>query len=388
MRIGIAGPISQHVLKQRLPDAHDLHSDGYSFPFTAHLALALLDRGHEVQVFALDPACTGPRKYASDGLTLHVAPYRRVGRDRGRDFFKAERRALAEAMGGAKCDVIHAHWTYEFALAALSVQREVVVTVHDWAPTIFRHFRDRYRAMRLLMQAAVLSRARVMTAPSPYIARRVERVSRRPVTVVPNGLPDFFYCPRPAPSSEDVPVIGAINNGISRSKNVQVLLDAFQSIVSSFPTAQLHLAGSGFEPDGPAARLALEVGLTQGVVFHGPLPQAGVAAFLQRCSLFVHPSLEESFGMVVLEAMAAGVPVVVGQRSGALPWVVGSGDAGALVDVTRAEAISTAIEELLSDQLRWADASKCAFDNARARFRIGGVADAYEAVYHATQAKR
>ena len=386
MRIGIAGPVSQHILRQRLPHAHGLDSDGYSFPLTAYLALELVDRGHEVAVFALDPAANSPQRYTHGPLTLNIAPYRPRARERVRDLFRSERRHLADAMRAERCDVIHAHWTYEFALAALSVQRAVVVTAHDWAPTILRYSHDPYRAVRLLMQGAVLARATRLTAPSPHIASHLGPFTRAPVTVVPNGLPDFFFRPRAAPSPGAPQVIGAINNGHTRLKNVDALLRAFQMLSPSLPAAHLHLAGSGFHPDGPCARQAGEAGLSHRVQFHGPLSQPEVGAFLQRCDVFVHPALEESFGMVVVEAMAAGVPVVVGRRSGALPWVV-SGDAPeALVNVQSPAHIAAAIDVLLRDEARWARSSRSGFHTARNRFSLAPIVDGYEAVYRAAQA--
>jgi glycosyltransferase involved in cell wall biosynthesis len=348
--------------------------------------LELLDRGHEVTVFALDPAVDSAHRYTHGRLTLSIAPYRPRARERVRDLFRAERRHLADAMRAERCDVLHAHWTYEFALAALSpdVQSHVVVTAHDWAPTILRYCHDPYRAVRLLMQGAVLARAPRLTAPSPHIASRLARFTRAPVTVVPNGLPDSFFRPRAAPSSGAPQVIGAINNGHTRLKNVDALLRAFHMIKPSLPAAHLHLAGLGFHPDGPCARQAAEAGLSDRVVFHGPLSQPEVGAFLQQCDVFVHPALEESFGMVVVEAMAAGVPVVVGRRSGALPWVVSS--AAPLVNVRSPGHIAAAIEVLLRDKGRWARSSKSAFDTARTRFSLAPVVDGYEAVYRAAQA--
>ncbi len=89
--------------------------------------------------------------------------------------------------------------------------------------------------------------------------------------------------------------------------------------------------------------------------------------------------------MVVLEAMAAAVPVVAGESSGAVPWVVGDGSTGALVDVRSPTAIAAAVESLLTDERRWADSSTYVFKTASSRFRLSAVVDAYETIYRATQ---
>ncbi len=65
--------------------------------------------------------------------------------------------------------------------------------------------------------------------------------------------------------------------------------------------------------------------------------------------MFVHVSLEESFGVSVVEAMVAEVPVVAGAHSGAVPWVLDNGDAGVLVDIRSPADIADGIGRLLDN---------------------------------------
>lgn len=64
---------------------------------------------------------------------------------------------------------------------------------------------------------------------------------------------------------------------------------------------------------------------------------------MDRADIFVAPTLEESFGMTVLESMARGLPIVAGRSSGAVPWLLDFGTAGELVDVRRSDEIASAI---------------------------------------------
>jgi glycosyltransferase involved in cell wall biosynthesis len=105
-----------------------------------------------------------------------------------------------------------------------------------------------------------------------------------------------------------------------------------------------------------------------------------------RLDAFVHPSLEESFGMVIVEAMAAGVPVVAGRRSGAPAWLLEGGSAGLLVDVTSDEAIAGAMLRLVEGPERTVLA---AAGRVRAEdFRMERVADQYVEQYQALTVSR
>lgn len=379
MRIGIAGPVSLSLLKPHLANAGDL-GDGYSFPFTAHLALALRKRGHDVVVFALDPHSDEPRRFKGDQLTVTVGPMRQNGR--ARDYFAAERRVLLTAMREEQPELIHAHWTYEFALAALATGIPTIVTVHDWAPAILVQYRDPYRAVRLIMQTRVLTKARYLTAPSPHIAELVKTWNRKRAVVIPNGVPEMAFSPTLAkPLSPDQPIIvSAMNNGYSRRKNVIALLTAASLLRSRGRSVEVRLAGADYQLGGPAHRAACLAGMDEGVVYLGPVAQVDVPTFMSSSHLFVHPSLEESFGVVLVEAMAVGLPVVAGRSSGAVPWVVGP-SAGRLVDVRSGSSIADAIEGLVDSGVDWAAASTAAHHRASQEFHLDRVVEMLEGEY-------
>jgi glycosyltransferase involved in cell wall biosynthesis len=112
---------------------------------------------------------------------------------------------------------------------------------------------------------------------------------------------------------------------------------------------ELVLAGPDFRQDGPAETWARERGLASGIVFAGPLSTEEVLAAMDQADIFVAPSLEESFGMTVLEAMARALPIVAGRSSGAVPWLLGFGSAGELVDVRRPDRIAAAVVRMARD---------------------------------------
>jgi glycosyltransferase involved in cell wall biosynthesis len=268
-------------------------------------------------------------------------------RDRALDFWRSERDMLSARMRTSECDVLHAHWTYEFALSALVSGLPTLVTSHDWAPAVWQQHRDAYRTIRALMQLRVLRTAGALTAVSPYIQSRMARYAKAEVRLIPNGIHRLDR-------HEEIPNatgrIGAVNVGFDRKKNVGSLLRAFAHVRSINPAAELHLVGPEYETGGAANRWAAAEALAEGVTFQGPLPYDETLDFIRSVNLLVHPSLEESFGMVVLEAAASGTPVIA--HTGALgpAWIL-EGAPECLVDCRSIQKLAAAISAGLAGEM-------------------------------------
>ena len=95
----------------------------------------------------------------------------------------------------------------------------------------------------------------------------------------------------------------------------------------------------------------------------------------------IHPSLEETFGMSIAESMVAGVPVVAGAASGAVPWVLDDGRAGILVDVRDPTDIARAATQLVSSRSHREEVARAAKAFAMARFSPSAVSGAYLSLY-------
>jgi glycosyltransferase involved in cell wall biosynthesis len=129
-------------------------------------------------------------------------------------------------------------------------------------------------------------------------------------------------------------------------KHVADLLRAFASLAPAFPDARLAIIGDG--PEHPRLRaLHAELGLGSSATLLGALPDDDeVAAWYRRAGIFCLPSVQEGFGIVFLEAMAAGLPIVA-TSAAAVPEVVPHGRAGALVPPGDVPALAGALAELL-----------------------------------------
>lgn len=347
------------------------------------LVRALHDAGHEVDLVTLAPGVDAPYRRSGEQLTVHVGRYR--PRHRARDAFAAERRSVASALRSLTVDVVHAQWSYEFALGALASGLPTLVTVHDWAPAVLRHHPHPYRVVRLGMNAVVFARAPYLTTPSPVMADRIRPWTRGDVTVVPNGLDDRVFAAPDAVDRRPHPALAtrllAVNHGAGRLKNVRTLLTALAAVRRTVPGAELRLVGRDHGPDGPVHRWARARGLDTGVTFVGAVPAGDVLREMDAADVFVHPSLEESFGMVVLEAMARGLPVVGGIGSGAVPWLLGDGEAGVLTDVRSSDRMSADLTQLLLEPDARRLAGRSGYARASAHFRSSVVVDQLLARY-------
>ena len=344
------------------------------------LATGLLDRGHEIVVVSLQPGLDRAIRVGEGRLRLHLLPWRTRGR--ARDAFARERRHVRMALTSEEVDLVHAHWAYEYALGALGTSHPVIVTVRDWAPTVWRLQRPKhYLTVRLGMAICALIRAKHFTVTSHYMQERVSRFSRQPVPVIPNAMPEERFAARKRGLRQQAPTLLAVNQGFSKRKNVRTLLQAFSRLRHELPAAQLVLVGDRYEVHGPAWTWASEQSLLEGVQFRGPVHHEEVIELMREVDLFVHPALEESFGMVLVEAMAQGLPVVAGLRSGAVPSVLDEGAVGCLTDVSDEWRLFADLAALLKNERRWRNFSEAAYASAWQRFRSSVVLDAYEETY-------
>lgn len=400
MHIAIVGPVFTADIGRLL----GVHAAGLpegcpGAPLLTTLIEELLRRGHRVTVVTLSWGMTldwqQPVRAQHNNLEVVYAPMRRRawrpnGWLPGRivDLYAFERRGMRQAILDAAPDVVHAHWSYEFAWAAQSTGLPVVITCHD-SPLLVarmsllaRPTRSLYRWLKAGMAWHVLRRAQCITAVSPYLQQAVSSLCKRTVFVVPNPLPPVVCddsIVRTRQLDPDAPIIAMVANGWDKRKNPQPALRAFASLRTTQPAAQLRLYGTDFGSGEVAECWAHQHGIAEGMQFVGRLPYREVLEQVASADMLVHPSLEETFGMSIVEAMAMGVPVIGGMHSGAVPWVVGQG--GILLDVRSAAAIEQAMRSLITSPEHYQAVAMTALSRAREHFTVGKVVDAYELIY-------
>ena len=203
-------------------------------------------------------------------------------------------------------------------------------------------------------------------------------MSRTPVQVIPNPIPKAALAMRYHPNFGRRRVL-MVCNGWSTHKNPEAALIAFSLLAERLRNVELVVVGTDFGPGETANQWWRRQGLPGDIVFLGSMSHPDVLMQMMQSDLLLHSSLEESFGAVLAEAMAIGLPIVAGECSGAVPWVVGN--AGKLVDVTRPQAMADAMLDLLSDHIESNRISELGRQEARERFSLDAVSTAYEHAY-------
>lgn len=178
--------------------------------------------------------------------------------------------------------------------------------------------------------------------------------------------------------ADDVTLIGTVANLFPR-KGYDVMLRALPNILEAIPTVHYIIVGTDENDYARSLRaLAREMRILDRVHFAGF--QDPVRPFLNALDLYVHPALMEGFGIAVVEAMAAGKPVVA-TSTGGLPEVVEHERTGLLVQPGDPDQLSTAIVSLLRDPARCKQMGISGAARARERFDLRSTVSATEHLY-------
>lgn len=362
----------------------------------AYLSRALAAQGHRVVVLTQEAA--GAPAFEDDaGVEVHRLP---VHGPPPRDFvgwvkrlnFQMVERAVHLFASGRRFDIVHAHdWLAAYAGKTLKhgLAVPLVATIHatEYGRNNGLH-NDLQRYIGSCEWWLTYEAWRVICC-SRFMEDELRRVFQTPkdkIRVVANGvdLPDrapdpegdaAFRARFAAPDEALVFFIGRL----VYEKGVHVLLEAVPRILQRRPRTRFVIAGEGPLRAELEAR-AQALGVASRVTFYGYADDEARDRFLRTSQAAVFPSLYEPFGIVALEAMAAGTPVVVG-RTGGFAEIVRHGANGLHAEPGDAASLAEAVLSVLSadglaDTLR-----KAAQREVRERYAWAGIAEQTAAVY-------
>jgi glycosyltransferase involved in cell wall biosynthesis len=202
-------------------------------------------------------------------------------------------------------------------------------------------------------------------------------LNRDKVVVIPNGVDlKMFIGKNDRILLDGEPSILYIGH-FSRLKGVDILIHAIANLKSEFPNVKLHLVGRG--NDRAFALQAKKLDIEKHVIFHSWAQQSMVASYYKSADICVFPSRLEGFGIVILEAMASGIPVIASNIP-TFRELISNGIDGCLFKSEDADALSREVIALYRNPCLRKEISHNAFEKVK-NYSWEKIADKYISLY-------
>ena len=288
-----------------------------------------------------------------------------------------------------KPDLIHVHGTRAGVLgrlAAIGLRHPVIYTEHLWTknyrlPSRLSHgfqiaglwFLDMFTTLNIAVSQAVKD-----FMISSQISRSEKIVIVYNATEIPKQKAAIF-------SSKEAQrfKLGTVGT-LNFQKGIQYLIQAMPQILKEFPKTTLEIVGEG-DYRRNLERLTKKLKLQKSVSFAGFVKD--VENRMKNYDLYVQPSLSESFGLAIIQAMSLGIPIVA-TNAGGIPEVVTAGKSGILVEPAKPLALVQAIIELLRNPKRAKDMGKLGREEVKIKFNLRDMIKETEQIYEKVAPKR
>jgi glycosyltransferase involved in cell wall biosynthesis len=247
-------------------------------------------------------------------------------------------------------DIIHVHNHANYPYLFSQPPCPIITTVHGiiFKETSFdKKIIDRVRRLpRIFLEKYVLKRVPYLIGVSPYVIETIRPLSNGHIYIVENPVSSKYFKVRKEGTLNHLFYAGSI----ARRKNLLDLLKVVNILKSEVKNIELHIAGR--IEDDPYYKILRKYmrdkNLDENIVFLGLLSDDQLLREYKRCSVFAFTSLEETSGMVIQQAMAAGKPVVA-YRVGGIPYNIVDGHTGFIVEPAEITNFADKVKLLLRD---------------------------------------
>lgn len=248
-------------------------------------------------------------------------------------------------------DVVHAHEScmpFSTAAAILHKKYPLVLTMHMFLKE-WEYSDNKIDQLNKLITSGnekyVLSVIPHIIAVSSYLRNRIIEVSKSNVYIIPNGV-DITYSQSFNALNSERFILFSVGM-LEKWKGFDVLLQAVFNVKSVIPNIILYVAGKG-EEEAALIKIVEDLGLENYVKFLGFISE-DKHLYYNSADVFILPSRNESFGIVLLEAMACGTPVIA-SNVGGIPDIVKHGKNGLLFESENVDDLTRKIILLLKDK--------------------------------------
>ena len=270
-----------------------------------------------------------------------------------------------------KLDIIHAHHPIIVGVEARRFSEELDIPLVFTFHTMYHEYTHYFLGMdnelvKQIVRRVVrdyANRADYIIAPSPAVVDLLPSYGiQKPVEILPTPVDLDQFTPRERPPLSDPDRIRLIYVGrVAKEKNLEFLVRAFQQAAAQDPRLELKIVGGGPSLD-ELKKYARDLGIDHKITFTGMVPFSQVVDELNDADLFIFASTTETQGLVVLEAMAAGLPLVLVESKALLYFV--NPDQDCVVVPEKEEAMAQAILALIRDPQRLRTMGQAARRNA------------------------
>ena len=336
--------------------------------YAENLTKELARLGHEVHVLA--PKVSVSENYNdSNGILVHRVNFKNKPLLSAPSYWiglRSQFKIIESDVGGF--DVVHGNVDSDFSLTKKMINAPRIITVHHLArdaleilnPKVLERIKNLGGEIGITpyIEKICIERADKIITVSEYTKRMLVslyNVHPQKIKVTYNGLVggEIEFTEKEKDEikerygvGEDKPVLLFVGRLDDKRKGLTFLLNAFRRMILKID-ANLVVVGSGNQE--LYKRLSSTLGIGENVIFTGYVDDTTLAKFYSVCDVHVVPSRLEGFGLTILEAMAAGKPVVA-TNIGAIPEIMKNKENGILVELNDINGMSNAIYTFLQDE--------------------------------------
>lgn len=290
----------------------------------------------------------------------------------------ADLEKIHDVLDEEQFDILHFHEPWIPVMSRQILQRSKAVNIATFHAKVPETLMSR-TVVRVVTPytKSVLKYLHELTAVSDAAAEYAASLTDQPITIIPNGINLHEFHKRVAQTPRDTKTILYVGR-LERRKGVRYLLQAYQLLAQNMPNVSLVIAGDG--PDREKLELYAEDLQLPNVTFLGYISDELKKELLAEADVFCSPAIYgESFGIVLLEAMASGVVAVAGDNSGYEGLMQDLG-AVSLVNPREPREFARRLQLLLTNEPLRKLWKKWATDYVK-QFTYPAVVDQYEALY-------
>ncbi len=337
----------------------------------------LVEQGHDVRIITPRPRKhdgTVPKDMILVGRSVKSnTPFKTMV-----DFgFQADTNEIEDILDREQFEILHFHEPWVPLLSRQILNKSQAINIATFHAKLPETATSKALANAVTPYTkSILEQLHVLTAVSEAAAEFVRSLTKQEIIIIPNGVDLSHYVPehKKRTPKKQILYVGRLET----RKGVEYLLSAYANLRATHSDVELLIAGSGVKKK-QLEKLVEQYEIPD-VSFLGFVSEEYKLRLLQQADLYCSPALYgESFGIVLLEAMATGTPIVAGNNSGYASVMLGRGRLS-LVNPKNTEEFTQRLELLLYDDELRALWNKWAQTEVK-KYAFNTVAQAYEATY-------